>query len=743
MFWLNTKQDLIKFEENLLNSYKAVALDVETYTPEEIKKQVIGLYEKITLSPYLSRVRLIQIGLVDSIEEYPPSNLNKLDQMMWVPKQSNFRCYVIDTHLVDKQYVKDVLNLLNKYEKIIVGHRLKFDIGQLWYHYEWEPKQLFCTLVASQLLGHAVGSTSIGQMRRSLRDICSDWLSRADNEVDIDKSEQTSDWSGTLTESQINYAITDTQYLIQLYILVKLACINLGMENDLNLEQEIVIPVMKMEMNGLVVDDSLYKRIIKLAEKELVQSKIEVANILGLPLQKSTGFGFRGSNQYMLDEKLLQSPKRLKAVLLESGINIDNLQADTLKLILETFSVEDNTSKENNEENNDLIDEELDLLEKVEGFKLSNSDKRTLVSKILRIKALNKLIGNRYERFINPVTGKIHPNFNQGRAQTGRFACTEPNLQALAKDGIYDTEQNRYYSLREIMCSPGKWVKDGEVEYWQGYIMCARDIDRQELVVAAYLSGDETLKEAIEKGEDLHTTHALMAWPYLTPDEVKKPSEKLGGKKPRDKAKTIIYGLLYGQDPLIMASNMGLSEQEGKAFYERLRIRYSKLFDWLDRVAEFGVKHKWVRFSNNEIVKRRRFLGSNAKGMGDDKTIARLSKNSPIQGISASQAKYMLRDLSKYISQNNLEKTLQICGQIHDEFILQTPGRFYLACSITKYQSSKTKRLDEYIQYIPEFEEPNILKKVQEIMSIAGGYCIENKMTVNTGAALAPYWAKD
>jgi len=129
--------------------------------------------------------------------------------------------------------------------------------------------------------------------------------------------------------------------------------------------------------------------------------------------------------------------------------------------------------------------------------------------------------------------------------------------------------------------------------------------------------------------------------------------------------------------------------------------------------------------------------------MTDTNTLARLSKNSPIQGISASQAKNMLRMLFDYIRENNLQDELKICGQIHDEFILQLKGKLYLACSIKNYMNSKEKRIDQYIQYIPHLEKPGLIDKVSEILSEAGGQCIEYKLRVNTGSTFAPYWAKD
>jgi DNA polymerase-1 len=751
IYWINTEKDLEKFKSFVDTSHKDVALDVETYTRPNIKRLIEDKDPSLSFSAYLSKVRLIQIGVAESIELEPSSELSAIERSFWVPKQNNFRCFLIDTHITQPSIIKAALDYLNERDITVVGHEIKFDISQLYINYNWLPNKTFCTLTASQLLGHATGSTSVGQLGRSLKDLCKDLLSRPGKVIDLDKTEQKSDWSGVLTPSQIQYAVLDTYYLLILKVLLARACNYLGMQRDLELEQSIVVAVAIMELNGLKLDMELYQRIIELAKREISKLKVEIATALQLPLQRKTMFGFSKNESVPIDEKIFSSPKRLKEVLLKVGIVTDNLQAETLKLVLDVLTdqvdssnrdeLDTQESDNNYEEENDNSTDVVSNL--VTEFNLSKEDKIKLINNILRIKALNKLLGNKYDRFINPITGKIHPRFNQGRAQTGRFACTNPNLQALAKDGIFDPDNNQYYSLREIIKADGEWVTEGSVTYWSGYVLCARDIDRQELVVAAYLSGDTNLKNAIESGEDLHTTHALMAWPELDESQVKQPYAKLGGKKPRDKAKTIIYGLLYGQNPLIMATNMGLSEQEGKSFYERLRARYPQLFDWLDSIAEFGIKHRWVRYTKNGFVTRRRFLAGNAKGMTDNNTLARLSKNSPIQGISASQAKNMLRMLFDYIRENNLYDELKICGQIHDEFILQLKGKLYLACSIKNYINSKEKRVDQYIQYIPYLEKPGLIDKVSEILSEAGGQCIEYKLKVNTGSAFAPYWAKD
>jgi len=752
IYWINTEQDLENFKRFVDIAHKEVALDTETYTKPSVKRLIEDKDPSLSFSPYLSRVRLIQIGVAESIELEPSGDLSPIERSFWIPKQNNFRCFLIDTHVSHPDIVKAALDYLNEKDVTVVGHEIKFDIGQLFINYNWLPNKTFCTLVASQLLGHATGSTSVGQLGRSLKDLCKDLLSRPDNVVDLDKTEQKSDWSGVLTPSQIRYAVSDTYYLLILKVLLTRACHYLGMQRDLELEQSIVVAVALMELNGVRLDTDLYQRIIELARKEVSKLKVEIAAALRLPLQRKTVFGFSENELVPLDEKIFNSPKRLKEALLKAGIVTDNLQAETLKLVIDLLTDQvDNSSEDatdSQEDDDDDSEEHSDdyadnLSNLVTEFNLSKEEKIKLINNILRIKVLNKLLGTKYERFVNPITGKIHPRFHQGRAQTGRFACTSPNLQALAKDGIFDPDNNRYYSLREIIKADGEWVTEGSVTYWSGYVLCARDIDRQELVVAAYLSGDTNLKNAIESGEDLHTTHALMAWPELSEDQVKQPYAKLGGKKPRDKAKTIIYGLLYGQNPLVMATNMGLSEQEGKLFYERLRIRYPQLFDWLDSVAEFGIKHKWVRYTKNGFVTRRRFLAGNAKGMTDNNTLARLSKNSPIQGISAAQAKNMLKLLFDYIKENNLYDELKICGQIHDEFIFQLKGRLYLACSIKNYMSSKEKRIDQYIQYIPYLERPDLVDKISEILSEAGGQCIEYKLKVNTGSVFAPYWAKE
>ena len=747
--WINTEKDLEKFKRFIDIAHKDVALDVETYTKPNVKRLIEDKDQSLSFSPYLSKVRLIQIGVVESIELEPSSELSPIERSFWIPKQDNFRCFLIDTHIAQPDIIKAALDYLNEKDITVVGHEIKFDISQLYINYNWLPNKTFCTLAASQLLGHATGSTSVGQLGRSLKDLCKDLLSRPGSVIDLDKTEQKSDWSGVLTPSQIQYAVLDTYYLLILKVLLTRACNYLGMQKDLDLEQSIVVAVAVMELNGLRLDTDLYQRIIELSKREVSKLKVEIATALRLPLQRKTTFGFSKGESVPLDEKIFSSPKRLKEALLKAGIVTDNLQSETLKVVLDLLTDQMESEDElNSQESEDSSEEYTDdnvtnISNLVNEFNLSKQDKIKLLNNILRIKALNKLLGNKYDRFINPITGKIHPRFNQGRAQTGRFACTNPNLQALAKDGIFDPDNNQYYSLREIIKADGEWVTEDGVTYWSGYVLCARDIDRQELVVAAYLSGDVNLKNAIESGEDLHTTHALMAWPELTTDQVKQPYAKLGGKKPRDKAKTIIYGLLYGQNPLIMATNMGLSEQEGKLFYERLRARYPQLFNWLDSIAEFGIKHRWVRYTKNGFVTRRRFLAGNAKGMTDNNTLARLSKNSPIQGISAAQAKNMLKLLFDYIRENNLYGELKICGQIHDEFILQLKGKLYLACSIKNYMSSKEKRIDQYIQYIPHLEKPGLIDKVSEILSEAGGQCIEYKLKVNSGSAFAPYWAKD
>lgn len=734
-----TNKSISTFLSDLSSSYKYVAIDTETYVQVKYKNLIKD--DSVNLHPQVSKVRLIQIGLCDEVEKVTDETglFNNWEQV-------NFRCWVLDTHGSSLETISRVLDALKN--KIIVGHNLKFDVKMLEYHYgHKQPRdKLFCTLVGSQLIGHATGSTSVGTMNRSLKDLVSDWLSRAGDELALDKTEQLSDWSSKLTNSQIEYAVSDTKFVLPIALHIIETCNQLGMVSDLRLEQRVLPAVARMELNGLGFNRELYERIMKLAVIEIGELKVKACRILGIPLQKAGRLGSldRDDTYFVsIDEKILSSPVRLRKILEEKGITIPDTQTTTLRQVTEILSnrVVDLT--------HEPVEDELDSEEIVfEG--LSDDLSLELVQTLVDIKALKKLVNDKYDRFINPATAKVHPSFDQGRAQTGRFGCRKPNLQSISKGGILDKSNNTYYLLRQIFMPDGECVVEGGVSYWSGKVYCAKDIDRQELVVAAYLSKDITLKNALERGEDLHTTHALMAWPELTEADVRQKSKKLGNKKPRDLAKNIIFGVLYGQDPLVMAASMGLSQTEGKELHNRLKARYPQLFEWLEDKKEFGINHKWVAFTNDGPVRRIRFLAGNAAGNGDDNTLGRLAMNAPIQGVSSSQAKNILLQVDEFLEDNNLQQQIGLHGQIHDEFIVSFTGRLYEACSIGDYidssKSGKEPRPDQYIEYIPDIDAlpdgTNPVDKIDEIMSDAGTSIVEGFTKVNTGNAFAPYWAK-
>ena len=231
---------------------------------------------------------------------------------------------------------------------------------------------------------------------------------------------------------------------------------------------------------------------------------------------------------------------------------------------------------------------------------------------------------------IHPITGRIHPNYHQLGASTGRFSCTDPNLQGLPKKN----------GFRECAIPEPKSK------------LVTGDYSQIELRVAAEISGDERMSRAYQKGHDLHR---------LTASLVAQKSMEEVTRDERQSAKAINFGLIFGM------AEEGLQGYARNKYgvnmtIEQARIFRNKFFQVYRGITRW---HNDVRGSNTRetrtIIGRRRLWK-------DQPPITELL-NSPIQGTSADITKKALGILPGKL----IGTGAKIIGTVHDEIILEVP----------------------------------------------------------------------
>jgi DNA polymerase-1 len=282
---------------------------------------------------------------------------------------------------------------------------------------------------------------------------------------------------------------------------------------------------------------------------------------------------------------------------------------------------------------------------------------------------------------INKKTGRIHPDFNQLGASTGRFSCNNPNFQQIPRQSA--NAQFRSCFNPEV-----------------GNKLVTTDYSTMEMRIMADLSGDKALINAFHTGVDVHShTAALMFNLELTPDFAKTHAQE------RFAAKSINFGLMYGRGSNSLAKQIGVSQERGKEYLDKYYRLYPGVRTYLDKVAKEAVKNGW---STTPAGRKRWYIKPEKDDPEYQKKIGhieRQAKNHPIQGTNADAIKYALVFMQEDIKKNGFEASPVLT--VHDEVVCEV--RADQAEEWAKIQSREMCRAGElFIKKVPVESKPFI-----------------------------------
>jgi len=268
-----------------------------------------------------------------------------------------------------------------------------------------------------------------------------------------------------------------------------------------------------------------------------------------------------------------------------------------------------------------------------------------IVQEILNYRVLEKLRSTYVEAlpsFINPNTGRIHCTFNQSGTATGRLACQDPNLQNIpvrSQEGL---------AIRACF-KPQK----------PGWLFLGADYSQIELRLLAHFSEDPELLKAFRNGEDIHTHTAALVF-GVSRDEVTSDM--------RNKAKTVNFGILYGQGPFGLSRQIGVSMKEASAFIKTYFERYPAVSTYLEQCKEFTRK---TGLSKTLTGRSRPIPEIQNKNPAIRAGAERLAINTPLQGTAADLIKLAMIEIDRSIQEQKLQGKMIL--QIHDELIFEIP----------------------------------------------------------------------
>ena len=360
-----------------------------------------------------------------------------------------------------------------------------------------------------------------------------------------------------------------------------------------NVEMALEPILAKMEWCGIRIDKEYLSIFSQELEKDL--------DALAIAAYQQAGKKFN-----------LNSPKQLSEILVE--------------MLGEKFTKKSRKSKTG-------YSTDVAVLNKLEG-------EDPLIDTILENRTLAKLKSTYVDALpslIQPKTGRVHTDFNQTVASTGRLSSSNPNLQNIP-----------------IRTAFSKRIRAGFLPE-EGWILMSADYSQIELRILAHLSQEPELMRAFNAGEDVHTVTAQL---LLEKEEVTSDERRL--------AKIINYGVIYGMGAQKFSRDIGVPVKVAKQFIEKFNQRYERIFTYMQDLEFEAERDGYVK---TVLGRRRYFRGLSQVGGYQKAALLRSAVNAPIQGTSADIIKIAMLRVDELLRDYQARLLLQV----HDELVFEVP----------------------------------------------------------------------
>lgn len=264
-----------------------------------------------------------------------------------------------------------------------------------------------------------------------------------------------------------------------------------------------------------------------------------------------------------------------------------------------------------------------------------------IVDDILAFRELTKLKSTYVDalpQLINRKTGRVHTSYGQAVAVTGRLQSNNPNLQNIP-----------------VRTDRGKEIRKAFVPRDNKHILLSADYSQIELRIVASISGDKNMCKAFKDGTDIHTA---------TASRVYNVAEKEVTKEMRYKAKSVNFGIIYGQGAFGLADNLGISRTEAKEIIDNYKKQFPGIQKYMDDTINFAREHGYVQ----TLMGRKRWLRDiNSANFTVRGFAERNAINSPIQGTAADMIKLAMQKVHAAMLKEKMQSKMLL--QVHDELV--------------------------------------------------------------------------
>ena len=522
----------------------------------------------------------------------------------------------------DLEALTPLRRLLESPRPIKIAHNSKFDAKFIKHNLGVDLVGLFDTLLASQLV-----SAGDIEERHGLEAVANRYL----NEV-VDKTERLSNWDFELSEAQLEYAARDAAVLLPLREKLIERLKSESLVKVAQLEFECVMTVVDIELSGFFMHKDLWLEQLGVVEKRREELAEQLQEVLAEESSQGSLFG---------------GPQR-------DDINLDSHQQLTQALNRLGIPVPDSTRN----------------------WKMQPlAAQYPIIATLLEYRTVQKALtsyGENMIELINPVTRRLHADFRQIGAPTGRFACTNPNIQQVP----HAVEYRRCFT--------------GDPE---GRKLVIADYSQIELRILAEFSGDQGFINAFNSGADLHR---------VTASQVFNTSLDQVTKEQRDFAKRLNFGVVYGIGAQRFALMTGLSTSEADNVLKRYFSTYRQLDTYLREAADRAVNDRHARTASGRLV-RFRYDENDRQQIS---MTQRNGKNTPIQGTSADILKRALKLLREELK----DTSAKIVNIIHDEVVVEVDADEAEAIAST-VENVMVAAGTEYLKTVPVKVETEIARE--------------------------------
>ena len=260
---------------------------------------------------------------------------------------------------------------------------------------------------------------------------------------------------------------------------------------------------------------------------------------------------------------------------------------------------------------------------------------------ILEFRELTKLKSTYVDSLpllINPRTARVHTNYGSAVAVTGRLSSNNPNLQNIP-----------------VRSDRGKEIRKAFIPRDENHVLLSADYSQIELRIVAAISGDPNMCEAFRLGKDIHIATAAKVY-GIEESEVT--------KEQRYKAKSVNFGIIYGQGAFGLAENLGISRTEAKTIIDNYKKEFQGITKYMDETVQFARDNGYVE----TLMGRKRWLKDiNSANFTVRGFAERNAINSPIQGTAADMIKMAMIKVQQSLKKGNFKSKMIL--QVHDELV--------------------------------------------------------------------------